>query len=135
MQSLLKFKTLDEAIERANNTTYGLAAGILTKSLDNALVFSNAVEAGSVWVNCFLAVTPQAPVRIHYFSFDFLFPRSRISLVFLRCDFLFLKKKTNFSSEDTRNPVLVANVETMVWNCTPKPKPCPSNFQSIIKQY
>lgn len=64
MQSILKFKTLDEAIARANDTTYGLAAGILTKNLDNAMVFSQAVEAGSVWVNCFLAITPQAPVRI-----------------------------------------------------------------------
>jgi len=61
VQSILKFKTLDEVIERANNTTYGLAAGILTKNIDNALVFSHAVEAGSVWVNCFLAVTVQAP--------------------------------------------------------------------------
>lgn len=63
MQSILKFKTLDEIIERANNTTYGLAAGILTHNLENALIFSNAVEAGSVWVNCFLAVTPQTPVN------------------------------------------------------------------------
>lgn len=63
----MKFKTLDEVIERANKTTYGLAAGILTKNLENALVFSHAVEAGSVWVNCFLAVTCQAPVCICYF--------------------------------------------------------------------
>lgn len=62
MQSILKFKTLDEVIERANNTTYGLAAGILTNNIENALVFAHAVEAGSVWVNCFLAVTFQAPV-------------------------------------------------------------------------
>lgn len=55
VQSILKFKTLDEVIERANNTTYGLAAGILTNNIENALVFSHAVEAGSVWVNCFLA--------------------------------------------------------------------------------
>ncbi|XP_055322717.1 aldehyde dehydrogenase X, mitochondrial-like [Sitodiplosis mosellana] len=61
VQSILKFKTLDEAIERANATTYGLAAGILTHNLENALIFSNAVEAGSVWVNCFLAITPQTP--------------------------------------------------------------------------
>lgn len=58
---------MDEVIERANKTTYGLAAGILTKNLENALVFAHAVEAGSVWVNCFLAVTCQAPVCICYF--------------------------------------------------------------------
>lgn len=67
VQSILKFKTLDEVIERCNNTTYGLAAGILTNNLENALVFSQAVEAGSVWVNCFLAVGPQTPVGIYLF--------------------------------------------------------------------
>lgn len=61
VQSIIKFKTLDEAIERANNTNFGLASGILTKSLNNALTFANAVEAGSVWVNTYLAVAAQAP--------------------------------------------------------------------------
>lgn len=61
VQCILKFKTLDEVIERANKTNYGLAAGILTKNLDTALTFTNAIEAGSVWVNCFLKATPQTP--------------------------------------------------------------------------
>lgn len=61
VQSILKFKTLDEVIERANQTSYGLAAGILTKNIDWALTFARAVDAGSVWVNCFDAVTPQTP--------------------------------------------------------------------------
>ena len=61
VQSILKFKTLDEAIQRANNTNYGLAAGILTKDINSATKFSQSVEAGSVWVNCYdhtLAHTP-----------------------------------------------------------------------------
>lgn len=49
VQCVLKFKTLEEAIERANKTSYGLAAGILTKDLNTALVFAQSVEAGSVW--------------------------------------------------------------------------------------
>lgn len=49
VQSILKFSTIDEVIERANKTKYGLAAGIITKDLNNALVFSQAVKAGSVW--------------------------------------------------------------------------------------
>lgn len=61
VQSILKFSTLDEVIERANETSYGLAAGIVTQSLDSALTFAQAVEAGSVWVNCYDAVVPQAP--------------------------------------------------------------------------
>lgn len=61
MQSIFKFKTLDEVIERANATSYGLAAGIVTQNLDSAFTFAQAVEAGSVWVNCYDAVVPQAP--------------------------------------------------------------------------
>lgn len=61
VQSILKFETLDEVIERANNTKYGLAAGVLTKDIDKALTFAQAVEAGSVWVNCYDAITSQTP--------------------------------------------------------------------------
>lgn len=57
----MKFETLDEAIERANDTPFGLAAGVVTKDINTALVFSQAVEAGSVWVNCYDAITPQTP--------------------------------------------------------------------------
>lgn len=49
VQSIFKFKTLDEVIERANDTEYGLAAGVVTNNINNALVFTNAVQAGSVW--------------------------------------------------------------------------------------
>lgn len=61
VQSIFKFKTIDEVIERANNTCYGLASGVVTNNINNALVFAQAVEAGSVWVNCYDAVVPQAP--------------------------------------------------------------------------
>ncbi|KAF7267070.1 aldehyde dehydrogenase 1A1 [Rhynchophorus ferrugineus] len=61
VQSILKFDTLDEVIERSNNTQYGLAAGVITKDINNALVFANAVEAGSVWINCYDYITPQTP--------------------------------------------------------------------------
>lgn len=61
VQSILKFETLDEVIERANNTKYGLAAGVITKDIDKALTFAQAVEAGSIWVNCYDAVTVQTP--------------------------------------------------------------------------
>lgn len=61
VQSIIKFKTIDEVIDMANATCYGLAAGIITQNINNALTFSNAVEAGSVWVNTYLAVSNQAP--------------------------------------------------------------------------
>lgn len=61
VQTILKFNTLEEVIERANNTSYGLASAVITKDIDKALTFAKAVESGSVWINCYDAVTPQAP--------------------------------------------------------------------------
>lgn len=49
VQQIIKFKTLDEVIARANDTTYGLAAAIFTKDIDKALMFANSVDAGTVW--------------------------------------------------------------------------------------
>lgn len=45
---------MDEVIERANDTKYGLASGVVTKNLNNALVFAQAVHAGSVWYAPFI---------------------------------------------------------------------------------
>ncbi|ERL90974.1 hypothetical protein D910_01420 [Dendroctonus ponderosae] len=56
-----EFDTIEEVIERANNTAYGLAGGVITKNINNALVFANAVEAGSVWINCYDYITAQTP--------------------------------------------------------------------------
>lgn len=53
VQSILKFKDLDEVIKRANATRYGLAAGVFTKNLDTANTLSRALRVGTVWVNCF----------------------------------------------------------------------------------
>ncbi|ESQ45761.1 hypothetical protein EUTSA_v10010271mg [Eutrema salsugineum] len=53
VQSILKFRDVDEVIKRANETRYGLAAGVFTKSLDTANRVSRALKAGTVWVNCF----------------------------------------------------------------------------------
>lgn len=49
VQCILKYSSMEEVIERANDTEYGLAAGIVTKNLNNAMRFSEAVQAGSVW--------------------------------------------------------------------------------------
>ncbi|KAL7297141.1 hypothetical protein TKK_0009560 [Trichogramma kaykai] len=61
VQSIFKFDTLDEVIKRANDTTYGLAAGVFTENLNTSLEFSKAVQAGTVWVNQWGSVHPQAP--------------------------------------------------------------------------
>jgi len=61
VQQLLKFKTLDEVVERANATNYGLAAAVFTKDLDKALTIANTVRAGTIWVNCYDVLYAQAP--------------------------------------------------------------------------
>ncbi|XP_038072135.1 retinal dehydrogenase 1-like [Patiria miniata] len=61
VQQILKFKTLDEVIERANNTSYGLAAAVITKDIDKALTMANSVRAGVVWVNTYSVLDPRAP--------------------------------------------------------------------------
>jgi aldehyde dehydrogenase (NAD+) len=59
--SVLPFKNVDEVIERANNTYYGLAAAIWTKDLDKAHTFAREVKAGTVWVNCYHVVDTTTP--------------------------------------------------------------------------
>uniref|UniRef100_A0A452I3B6 aldehyde dehydrogenase (NAD(+)) n=1 Tax=Gopherus agassizii TaxID=38772 RepID=A0A452I3B6_9SAUR len=61
VQQIMKFKTVDEVIKRANNTHYGLAAAVFTKDLDKALTFATALQAGTVWVNCYSAVSAHCP--------------------------------------------------------------------------
>jgi aldehyde dehydrogenase (NAD+) len=59
--SILPFKTVDEVIDRANRTTYGLAAAIWTKDIDKAHRFAKEVKAGTVWVNCYHVVDTTTP--------------------------------------------------------------------------
>ncbi|MFJ1561943.1 aldehyde dehydrogenase [Streptomyces mirabilis] len=51
--SVLTFDDVDEAIDLANATEYGLAAGLWTSDLNTAHKVSRAVKAGTVWVNCY----------------------------------------------------------------------------------
>merc|ERR1719277_1159537 len=53
VMQLMKFKTLEEAIARANKTHYGLAAGICTRDVGTALAAARDFQAGTVWINCY----------------------------------------------------------------------------------
>lgn len=53
VQSILKYRDLEEVIRRANSTRYGLAAGVFTKNIDTANTLTRALKVGTVWVNCF----------------------------------------------------------------------------------
>jgi aldehyde dehydrogenase (NAD+) len=61
VMSILPFKGVDEIIERANNTYYGLAAAVWTKDVQKAHKFAASVRAGTVWVNCYDVFDAAAP--------------------------------------------------------------------------
>uniref|UniRef100_A0A671P4Z1 aldehyde dehydrogenase (NAD(+)) n=1 Tax=Sinocyclocheilus anshuiensis TaxID=1608454 RepID=A0A671P4Z1_9TELE len=61
VQQIMKFKTIEEVIERANNTEYGLAAAVFTTDLNKAMTVSAALQAGTVWINCYNALSCQCP--------------------------------------------------------------------------
>eukprot|EP00922_Rhytidocystis_sp_ex-Travisia-forbesii_P054078 GHVS01080227.1.p1 GENE.GHVS01080227.1~~GHVS01080227.1.p1 ORF type:complete len:556 (+),score=73.11 GHVS01080227.1:75-1670(+) len=58
---LLKFKTIDEVIDRANATQYGLGAGVCTVDVGKALCVTNKIKAGTVYVNCYDVFDAAAP--------------------------------------------------------------------------
>lgn len=51
--TVTKFKTVDEVIKMANDSEYGLAAGIHTSNINNAIKLSENINAGTVWVNTY----------------------------------------------------------------------------------
>ncbi|KAB2918201.1 MAG: aldehyde dehydrogenase [Bacteroidetes bacterium] len=55
------FKTAEEAIEIANDTLYGLGAGLWTRDAHEIYQMPRAIEAGRVWVNCYHAYPAHAP--------------------------------------------------------------------------
>ncbi|GAV79505.1 Aldedh domain-containing protein [Cephalotus follicularis] len=61
VMSLMKFKTVEEGIKRANNTKYGLAAGIVTKDLNVANTVSRSIRAGTIWINCYMELDNDCP--------------------------------------------------------------------------
>ncbi|MEY2427612.1 MAG: aldehyde dehydrogenase [Verrucomicrobiota bacterium] len=57
----LSFKDLPDAIQKGNDTPYGLAAGVWTRDLRKAHQAAAALEAGTVWVNCYNAFDNASP--------------------------------------------------------------------------
>jgi len=51
--SVTTFKDADEALEIANDTLYGLGAGVWTRDMNTAYRFGRGIEAGRVWTNCY----------------------------------------------------------------------------------
>lgn len=59
--SIIPFDDEDEAVRIANGTVYGLAAGVWTTSIRRAIVMSERLEAGTVWVNTYRATSYMSP--------------------------------------------------------------------------
>ncbi|WP_151771626.1 aldehyde dehydrogenase family protein [Streptomyces abyssomicinicus] len=59
--SVLTFRTPDEAVAKANNTAYGLSAGIWTDKGSRILAMANKLRAGVVWSNTFNKFDPTSP--------------------------------------------------------------------------
>ena len=61
VMSIIRFKTIDEVVQRANATIYGLAAGVWTHDITNAHRIAHRLRAGTVWVNCYDVFNSAAP--------------------------------------------------------------------------
>lgn len=56
-----RFSSMEELVAAANDTSYGLAAGIYTRDLSRAHTLARALRAGTVWVNCYNVFDPALP--------------------------------------------------------------------------
>jgi aldehyde dehydrogenase (NAD+) len=61
VMQVLRFEDIDEVIERANTTDYGLAAAVWTRDIKKAHAIADRVRAGTVWVNCYDVFDAAAP--------------------------------------------------------------------------
>lgn len=59
--SVIRFRDEEEAVAIANDTLYGLAAGVWTQSIKRAITMSERLRAGTVWVNTYRAVSYMSP--------------------------------------------------------------------------
>jgi aldehyde dehydrogenase (NAD+) len=59
--SAMPYDDLDELIDRANNSEYGLAAGVWTRDVAKSHYIANKLRAGTVWVNCYNAFDAASP--------------------------------------------------------------------------
>ncbi|MGO1545284.1 MAG: aldehyde dehydrogenase [Gulosibacter sp.] len=59
--AIMPFDTEEEVLQLANDTDYGLAAGVWTKSLARAHRMASSLDAGTVWINMYRAMSPMSP--------------------------------------------------------------------------
>lgn len=59
--SVIEFDTVDDAVRIANDTFYGLSAGVWTRNIDHAFQIARNVRAGTVWINSYMDGYPELP--------------------------------------------------------------------------
>ncbi|MEM9878848.1 MAG: aldehyde dehydrogenase family protein [Pseudomonadota bacterium] len=62
---MLKFKDIDDVIDRANDSEYGLAGAVWTKDTESAKQIARRMETGTVWINQNLTLRPDTPFAGH----------------------------------------------------------------------
>ncbi|RDX67720.1 Aldehyde dehydrogenase family 2 member C4, partial [Mucuna pruriens] len=121
VMALMKFKTIEDAIKSANNTRYGLAAGIVTKSLDTANTVSRSIRAGIVWINCYFVFGDDIPFggyKMSGFGRDFgldalhkyLQVKSVFTKLFINGDFVDSLSGVEFETIDPRTGEVIARI-------------------------
>jgi aldehyde dehydrogenase (NAD+) len=59
--SAIPFTDIEEVIERANQTNFGLGSGLWTRDVSKAHKLARGIRAGTVWINCYQAMDPAVP--------------------------------------------------------------------------
>ena len=59
--SILKYDCLDDVIERANRSNYGLGAGLVSDNMQEILKVQRKFKAGTIYVNCWNVLQPTLP--------------------------------------------------------------------------
>ena len=57
----MSFETIDEAIELANNSNYGLAASVWSQDIQKCMRLTKEINTGIVWINCWLVRDLRTP--------------------------------------------------------------------------
>jgi acyl-CoA reductase-like NAD-dependent aldehyde dehydrogenase len=62
---LLKFSDIDDVIQRANDSEYGLAGAVWSSDIEQAKAVARRLETGTVWINSNLMLRPDVPFAGH----------------------------------------------------------------------
>lgn len=147
--AIAKFKDEDEVIAHGNNTNYGLAAAVHTKNINTAIRVSNALRAGTVWVNCYSKFPPVLCDGLLCFKSFYTAAwgearwagcfQKRLGKIRVTCGFsLFLLlyfcllcfqtcSPSNCHSVASRNPASAGNSERQLSRTTHRPSRSPSS--------